>query len=162
MESYRRPNHRRYHTRAPWLFLASWCLTGSTGQAAYNVVLKDGNIIEAQAKPVSMDGQWIIRALDGRTIAVSIMQVNVPATEVTNQAGSQFAGIAQQPVTGNQQHALSTGQTAQYLSNKDVMEMHRIGLGPDLIVAKMKSSPCKFDTSLKHLSRSKHRVSQKR
>ena len=132
MESYRRPNHRRYHTRAPLslcLLVFDWfnwpsCLQGCS---------RDGNIIEAQAKPVSMDGQWIIRALDGRTIAVSIMQVNVPATEVTNQAGSQLAGIAQQPVTGNQQHALSTGQTAQYLSNKDVIEMHRIGLGPDLI-----------------------------
>jgi hypothetical protein len=33
------------------------------------------------------------------------------------------------------------------LSNSDVLEMLKAGLGPDVVVAKIKTSPCDFDTS---------------
>jgi hypothetical protein len=33
------------------------------------------------------------------------------------------------------------------LSNEDVLSMLRAGLSPEVVVAKISSSPCKFDTS---------------
>jgi hypothetical protein len=49
-------------------------------------------------------------------------------------------------------HAASPVQTA--LTNQDISDMHRAGLSADIIVAKIKSGPCSFDTSpaaLQHL-----------
>ena len=126
--------------------------------ASYKVVLKDGTVVEAMSKPVSMDSQYIIRTIDNKTYAVPRSQVNLEATEATNQPASQsspsqFAGVPQQqPVTANHQQVPLSVQavlpSSHHLSNKDVMDMHGIGLGPDLILAKMKSSACKFDTSV--------------
>lgn len=41
----------------------------------------------------------------------------------------------------------SATQTVQPLSNGDISEMIKAGLQPDIVSAKIKSSPCKFDTS---------------
>ena len=41
----------------------------------------------------------------------------------------------------------SATQTVQPLSNGDISEMIKAGLQPDIVTAKIKSSPCKFDTS---------------
>lgn len=126
--------------------------------ASYKVVLKDGTVVEAMSKPVSMDRQYIIRTTDNKTYAVPLGEVNLEATEATNQPASQsspsqLAGIPQQPVTANHQQVPSSAtqmalSSPHHLSNKDVIDMHGIGLGADLILAKMKSSACKFDTSV--------------
>jgi|CZKC01.1.fsa_nt_gi hypothetical protein len=53
-------------------------------------------------------------------------------------------------------HAASPVQTA--LTNQDISDMHRAGLSADIIVAKIKSGPCNFDTSpaaLQHLKTDK-------
>jgi hypothetical protein len=51
--------------------------------------------------------------------------------------------LAQQPST--QQYAPQPVQAQ--LNNKDVLDMQNAGLGADVIIAKIKSSPCNFDTS---------------
>jgi hypothetical protein len=51
--------------------------------------------------------------------------------------------LAQQPPT--QQNAIQPSQAP--LSNKDVLTMQDAGLAPEIIIAKIKSSPCNFDTS---------------
>jgi len=50
--------------------------------------------------------------------------------------------LAQEPSA--QQNAAHPSQA---LSNKDVLAMQNVGLGPDVIIAKIKSSTCDFDTS---------------
>lgn len=50
--------------------------------------------------------------------------------------------LAQEPSA--QQNAAHPSQA---LSNKDVLDMENVGLGPDVIIAKIKSSTCDFDTS---------------
>ena len=50
--------------------------------------------------------------------------------------------LAQEPSA--QQNAAHPSQA---LSNKDVLTMQNVGLGPDVIIAKIKSSTCDFDTS---------------
>ncbi len=44
-----------------------------------------------------------------------------------------------------QQNAAQPSQVP--INNKDVLDMQNAGLGPDVIIAKIKSSPCTFDTS---------------
>lgn len=44
---------------------------------------------------------------------------------------------------------------AQSLSNSDVSSMLKVGLSPDIVIAKIKSSPCKFDTSPAALEKAK-------
>jgi len=41
----------------------------------------------------------------------------------------------------------NTARPSQALNNKDVLTMQNVGLGPDVIIAKIKSSTCDFDTS---------------
>jgi hypothetical protein len=108
--------------------------------ASYKVVFKDGRVIEATAKPVSMDGQYIIRATDNKTYGVPLSQINFPATGAANQSNQSKPTL---PVSTQQTRA-----SADTLTNRDVLDMHKIGLSPEVILAKMKSSPCSFDTSV--------------
>jgi len=41
----------------------------------------------------------------------------------------------------------AAGQSTKALTNQDVSDMHRAGLSADVIIAKIKSGPCSFDTS---------------
>jgi len=41
----------------------------------------------------------------------------------------------------------AAGQAAKALTNQDVTDMHRAGLSADVIIAKIRSGPCSFDTS---------------
>jgi hypothetical protein len=59
-----------------------------------------------------------------------------PATDKTkDETASQGAAAATQP------------KAAIALTNSDVVGMAKAGIGPDIIVAKIKSTPCSFDTS---------------
>lgn len=131
----------------------------SSLQADYKVVLNDGTVVAAQSKPVSMDGQWIIRTSDNRTLVVPISQVNLPATVTANQPASPI----QQPQVSNapaQQYRENptprqkivvqkeASSSSNVFRNNDVIEMHKLGLSPELILAKIKSSPHEFDTSI--------------
>jgi hypothetical protein len=52
----------------------------------------------------------------------------------------------------------AAGQAAKALTNQDISDMHRSGLSPDVIIAKIKAGPCSFDTTptaLQHLKTDK-------
>ena len=57
--------------------------------------------------------------------------------------------IATQSPTSSATPKLSTSAVVDstLLTNKDILDMQKIGLPPEILVAKIKSSPCNFDTS---------------
>jgi len=51
------------------------------------------------------------------------------------------------PLIQTQEPAQNQTPSASLLTNKDVMDMVKSGLAADVIIAKIKSSPSKFDTA---------------
>jgi len=51
------------------------------------------------------------------------------------------------PLSRHQEPAQKASEPAAPLTNKDVVDMVKSGLPADVIVAKIKSSPAKFDTA---------------
>src|SRR5579883_2498663 len=41
----------------------------------------------------------------------------------------------------------SSQRSVSFITNKDILDMQQAGLGADVIIAKIESSPCNFDTS---------------
>lgn len=119
--------------------------TQSSALASYKVILKDGTVVEAMSKPVSMDDQYLIRTIDNKIYSVPLYQVNLAATEVANQpTQSKMQITPSQPATTISQ----TPPVLSSLTNNDVLDMHKMGLSSEIIMAKIKSSTCRFDTSL--------------
>lgn len=113
--------------------------------ASYRVVFKDGHETEALAKPVIMESQYLIRGIDNHTYSVPVHQVNLPATESANQPKMQQ--VVSQTSTLAASPPLPSQPPVGVLANKDILEMHKMGLGPEILLAKIKSSPSQFDTS---------------
>ena len=67
------------------LVIAAIFNTQLSALASYKVILKDGTVVEAMSKPVSMDDQYIIRTTDNKTYSIHLYQVNLAATEGANQ-----------------------------------------------------------------------------
>lgn len=114
--------------------------------ASYKVVLKDGSVVEAMSKPVSMDRQYIIRTTDNKTYTLPLSQVNLDATEAANQPLQNKPPISSVQPAATAPHVQSAQGSS--LTNKDVADMHKLGFSSEVIVAKIKSSTCRFDTSL--------------
>src|SRR6185295_13420042 len=53
--------------------------------------------------------------------------------------------------TPTTQQSEATIQSAELLTNKDVMELLKAGLSPEVVIAKIKSSNATFDTSINGL-----------
>src|SRR5262249_55535549 len=81
---------------------------------------------------------------DGRVgwVAYTGISSTPPATESSKNFGMTDTSVAHGPVV-------------QPLTNTDIMKMSVMHLGPDVIVAKIKSSPCEFDTTPAALKKAK-------
>jgi len=64
-----------------------------------------------------------------------------------------FTGISTTPASGSSTNfgmtdaAAAPAASVPALTNTNILKMHVMGLGPDVILAKIKASPCEFDTS---------------
>lgn len=52
--------------------------------AQFQVVLKNGQVIKAKSKPVSMEGSYRFKTMSGEDQVIPVQQVDVPATEAAN------------------------------------------------------------------------------
>jgi len=94
-----------------------------------------------------MDSQYLIRGIDNHTYSVPVQQVNLPATEAANQP-TRPEQVASETSTLVESPPLRAERPAGALANNDILEMHKMGLGTEIVLAKIKSSPSHFDISL--------------
>ena len=64
-----------------FLTIDSWIL------ASYKIVLKDGKVIEAKSKPVSMEGYFRFTTVDGNFQTLPVSLIDFSATEAANPSG---------------------------------------------------------------------------
>jgi hypothetical protein len=57
---------------------------GQWNWASYKIHLKDGKVIEAKSKPISMEGQLRFTTLDGRFLALPVTSIDNIQTEKSN------------------------------------------------------------------------------
>ena len=67
-------------------FIFLWTLLNLSALASYKVVMKDGRTFEARNRPVSMEGQYRFTSMDGKFCVFPLSQVDLKATETTNQS----------------------------------------------------------------------------
>lgn len=72
----------------PLQLVALVILIASPAMAAYKVVLKDGTLIEAKAKPALMEGIYRFTGTDGKSRTIPMDQVNQEATKAANDSES--------------------------------------------------------------------------
>jgi hypothetical protein len=63
-----------------FLTIDSWIL------ASYKIILKDGKVIEAKSKPVSMEGHFRFSGVDGNFQSLPVGLIDLRATEAANQS----------------------------------------------------------------------------
>jgi hypothetical protein len=63
-------------------------------------------------------------------------------------AAAIIATLPSYTALGQQPGALPAGAADKPLTNQDVIRMVKAGLGDDLIIGKIRTSPCQFDTSV--------------
>ena len=72
------------------LFTASLCfVTPLSLLAVYKVVLKDGKVIEAKSKPVSIEGNFRFTDTQGQFHAIPVALINLTVTEASNRSDVQ-------------------------------------------------------------------------
>lgn len=148
-----------------WIVALFSVLLGSSAFAGYRILFKDGRIIEAQSKPVLMEGHFIFRTVDGNTLSLPTAEIDLPKTEAANSPTlTPRAALSASGSAEAQTQALSTDQPQKSLAsetrrsspanqkgttldNKDVLEMVKVGLTPEIVLKKIETSSCKFDTS---------------
>ncbi len=95
-----------------WLAVTAY----ASALAAYKVVLKDGRIIEAKSKPVSMEGQFRFTSTDNIFHALPVSAVDLQATEAANpsKTGTKRANrmITNEDLKAGKKEPSSTGENS--------------------------------------------------
>jgi uncharacterized protein YgiM (DUF1202 family) len=124
--------------------------------------LKQGEMVDVILEISDMGGGWCRIASSGQSEALGyVLCTNLDRSGVAPKDSTRNypaatrsdtrAPIAATPHTGTEQPSSKSG----VLTNKDVLDMNKVGLPPEILVAKIKSSQCNFDTSPQQLQQLK-------
>lgn len=86
----------------------------------------------------------------GYVLCFNLEKGNFPSRQITQSVPSAAQSPAK-PATRPEPTVVNSA----VLTNKDVMDMHKTGLPPDVLIAKIKASQCNFDTSPSQLQKLK-------
>ena len=124
--------------------------------------LKQGDVVDVVLEISDMGGGWCRVVVSdqsvplGYVLCANLERHGVASKDFTRNypaatRSDTQAPIAATPHTGTEQPSAKSG----VLTNKDVLDMHKMGLPPEILVAKIKSSQCNFDTSPQQLQQLK-------
>jgi hypothetical protein len=107
--------------------------------------LKHGEVVDAILEVNVLDSAWCRVQSPGEAEPMGyVLCMNLQKGRFTSQAATPTAGSVQ-----------ASSMNAAALSNQDILEMTKVGLQSDVLVAKIKSSQCNFDTSPQQLQQLK-------
>ena len=155
-----------------WIFILSLCTLAAVRQKmlwqgvvkpeAINVyqsastnepvtaTLKQGDVVDVVLEVSISGSEWCRVSRAGASEPVGfVLCLNLERRDSSPEQIAHTQQVASQPHTQAPPQKLTDSTTAKpaVLSNKDVLEMNKIGLPPAILVAKIKSSQCNFDTS---------------
>lgn len=125
-------------------------------------MLKQGDIVDVILEITVLGNAWCRIGPSGRSEPLGyVLCFNLEKSHFTSKqiahSEPHATTVPAQPTSAN-----STSNGAEVvtvnpavLTNKDVLDMNKIGLPPEVLVAKIKSSPCNFDTSPQRLQQLK-------
>jgi hypothetical protein len=112
--------------------------------------LKRGDVVDVILEINAMGAGWCRISFSGQSEALGY----VPCLNLErSDAGPNHLGhsepVATQASATSTTPKLTEATVANptVLTNKDILDLNKIGLSPEILVAKIKSSPCNFDTS---------------
>jgi len=116
--------------------------------------LKQGDVVDVVLEINIMGDAWcrISRAGTseplGFVLCFNLEQNHVAPNQISHSEPAATPSHAQAPATSaSQKLTEATAVNPAALSNKDILDMSKIGLPTEVLVAKIKSSQCNFDTS---------------
>jgi hypothetical protein len=124
--------------------------TGASTADSVATTLKRGDLVDVILVIDDMGGGWCRIASSGQSEALGyVLCANLEWSGVIPNRIAHSESVAMQspaaPTTPKLTEA--TGVNPMVLTNKDILDMNRIGLQPEILIAKIKSSQCNFDTS---------------
>src|ERR1700746_2424282 len=164
------------HGLVVWIFILSLCTLAAVRQKmlwqgvvkpeAINVyqsastnervtaTLKQGDVVDVVLEINVMGDAWcrISRAGTseplGFVLCFNLEQNHVAPKQISHSEPAATPSAAQAPATSaSQKLTEATAVNPAALSNKDILDISKIGLPTEVLVAKIKSSQCNFDTS---------------
>ena len=107
--------------------------------------LKHGDVVDVVLEVNVLDSAWCRVQSPGEAEPMGYaLCMNLQKGRFASQAATATAGSAQ-----------ASSMNAAALSNRDILDMTEVGLPSDVLVAKIKSSQCNFDTSPRQLQQLK-------
>ena len=114
------------------------------------ITLKQGDVVDVVLQINTMGVGWCQVSFStqseplGYVLCLGLEQNGVAPNHLVHSE----AVATESPATSSTPNlSAATAADSTVLTNKDILDMNRIGLGPDILVAKIKSSQCNFDTS---------------
>jgi hypothetical protein len=112
--------------------------------------LKRGDVVEVVLEINAMGAGWCRISLSSQSEPLGyVLCLNLERSDVgPNHRGHSDSVVTQSPATSTTPKLTepTVGNSA-VLTNKDILDLNKIGLRPEILVAKIKSSQCNFDTS---------------
>jgi hypothetical protein len=120
--------------------------TGTSTDDPIAKTLKQGNAVDVILEISDTDGGWCRVALSGQTDPLGYMLcLNLERGAVAASHDAPNRPTVTQSPKPKPTQTTTVNPTA--LTNQDILDMNRTGLSPEILVAKIKSSQCNFDTS---------------
>src|SRR5271156_5946897 len=113
-------------------------------------ILKRGDVVDVGLEVYVMSIEWCQISFSGQSQPLGyVLCLSLERNSVEpNHLGHSEPVATQSPATSTTPKPTAAAVVdSTVLTNKDILDMNRIGLRPEALVAKIKSSPCNFDTS---------------
>jgi hypothetical protein len=116
--------------------------------------LKQGDVVDVVLQITVMGSAWCRIAYSGQpealgdVLCINLQQGHFTAKQAVHSEAVVKQSQVQAPVKSTTQNfSVASAGNVPGLTNKDILDLNKAGLPPEVLVAKIKSSQCNFDTS---------------
>ena len=127
--------------------------TSASTRDRVSATLKQGDVVDVILEINNLGDAWCRIAFSGQSeplgyvLCLHLEQGHFTPKSVAHSEPVATQSHAQAPATSAPHKLTEATAVSAALSNKDILDMHKTGLPPEILVAKIKSSQCNFDTS---------------